>query len=238
MVTRNTTFACGEHYHVYNRGNSKQNIFLDHSDYQRFIDLLFVSNATRQFNIRDILKIHTSIFDIDVGDPLVKISAYCLMPNHFHLLVSPLLDDGLSKFMLKLGTAYSMYFNIKYERSGTLYESRFKAKHADSDNYLKYLFSYIHLNPVYTKDKKTGVKKLLYTNLGTAYTNAVEYKYSSLKTYVDINTYNTPKNKALPRAALGLIDTSVFAMYFSSSDQVKCEVFDWLQYEEPSIGDG
>ncbi len=83
------------------------------------------------------------------GDELlVDICAYCLMPNHFHLLLRERVEGGISRFMQKLTTAYTMYFNKRYERSGTLLQGRFKATHASRDEYLSYLVAYIHLNPV------------------------------------------------------------------------------------------
>lgn len=84
----------------------------------------------------------------DDREKLVNIGAYCLMPNHFHILVHEKSEGGISKFMLKLSTAYSMYFNKLNDRSGALFQGPFKAKHADNDEYLKYLFAYIHLNPL------------------------------------------------------------------------------------------
>lgn len=80
--------------------------------------------------------------------PLVDIQAYALMPNHFHLLFSEVVPGGVSTFMSRLLTSYSMYMNKKYERSGPLMCRPFRSKHVDSDEYLRWLISYIHLNPL------------------------------------------------------------------------------------------
>ena len=229
MVTRTITFSEGEHYHVYNRGNSKQKIFLSQSDFDRFIQLLYLSNTTARFNVRDVLKTHNSVFEIHKPDSLVELHAVCLMPNHFHLIVTPLDENGLSRFMLKLATAYSMSFNTKYKRTGSLFESRFKAKNIDEDRYLKYLFSYIHMNPLslISIEKKTKHEqfKFLYT-----------YPHSSLSSYVNQNSLS-------PRAALGLseldkvVDTKLFEMYFEDKKKVEEELFNWITFDdEPALG--
>lgn len=158
MSLRITPFVHGEFYHVYNRGTDKRPIFSDTHDWQRFQELLFLSNAAKPVNIREVRRVHADIYAFDTELPIVAIGAYCLMPNHFHMLLTPLVDGGVSKFMKKLCTGYSMYFNKKYERTGTLFEGPFKAKHADSDAYLKYLYAYIHLNPVklWSERNETG----------------------------------------------------------------------------------
>src|SRR3989344_3214113 len=145
MSLRKVPFAPGEYYHIYNRGNSKQTIFHDKADYDRFLKLLFLSNGEENFKVQFIGK---NIYEFNRGKELVHVGAYCLMPNHFHLLLTQAQDGGISKFIQKLSTGYSMYYNKKYERSGTLFEGKFKSQHAGEDNYMKYLFSYIHLNPI------------------------------------------------------------------------------------------
>lgn len=178
------------------------------------MQLLYICNTTQRFNFRDLLKSHDTIYEVDKPDSLVKISSFCLMSNHYHILASPIQDDGISQFMLKLGTGYSMYFNTKYERSGTLFEGRYKAKHLDSDIYLKYIFSYIHLNPI---------RKKTYSSIHLE--EAINYPHSSLQIY------------ASPRAALGLekiIDHSLFKQYFPSDKALKRELTDWINFEEDS----
>jgi len=112
---------------------------------------------------------------------LVDILAYCLMPNHFHMVIREKSEGGMSTFMGKLMTGYSMYFNKKHERTGTLFQGRFQAKHIDNDSYFRHIFSYVHLNPVDLfksswKDDKSIDK-----------TNAVkfldQYEYSSYPDY-------------------------------------------------------
>ena len=90
MVTRYLKFAEGEFYHVYNRGTDKRVIYNDQADYRRFQELLYLSNSTNPINIRDVKKQHQQIYDFEKDDVLVAIGAYCLMPNHFHILLTPL----------------------------------------------------------------------------------------------------------------------------------------------------
>lgn len=215
MVTRNISFSEGEFYHLYNRGVEKRSIYLDTSDYERFIYLLYLSNCKKSINFRDVKTAHQDIFSYEKGDQLVAIGAYCLMPNHFHILATPLVENGLSTFMNKLGTSYSMYFNKKNDRTGSLFEGTFKAKHADTDEYLKYLFSYIHLNPVkliQSDWKERGIR-----NVEQAYKYVENFDYSSLQDYI----YDSRIEKKI-------INPEVFPDYFTDSGEIKENLFDWL----------
>ena len=212
MSLRKTPFVAGEYYHIYNRGNSKQIIFHDKTDYDRFLKLLFLANSRENFKM---FFIKDDIYDSDRGEQLVDIGAYCLMPNHFHLLLAQTEDGDISRFMQKLSTGYSMYYNNKYERTGALFEGKFKSGYADDDNYLKYLYSYIHLNPVKLIDanwKEGGIKDKFRT---IKYLE--QYTYSS---YLDYLGKIRPQNK--------IINPSVFPVYFSGKASLKQEVYDWL----------
>jgi putative transposase len=126
MPYRRTPFVSGEHYHLYNRGNNFENIFLAREDYVRFLRLLrrhIVSSAAA-----DIL-------------------AYCLMPNHYHLLVH-LRRDNLSASMQAMTVAYAKGLNKKYGRVGRLFQAPFQAIHVARQDYLDLLMAYIHRNPV------------------------------------------------------------------------------------------
>ena len=220
MSKRKIAFSEGEFYHVYNRGNSKQVIFHTDEDHNRFIRLMYYANSNVAFKIEYLKR---SDFSVDRGNELVAIGAYCLMPNHFHVLCTPLVEGGLSKFMQKLTTGYSMYFNNKYERTGTLFEGKFKARWVDSDQYMKYLYAYIHLNPVKLIDptwKEEGIK-----DSKNAFDFALAYKYSSLKDYFE---------QVLPvRPAAEILNKPAFPNYFISSGYIERELFDWLDFDLP-----
>jgi putative transposase len=79
---------------------------------------------------------------------LVEIIAFALMPNHYHLMLRQVQDDGIARFMQKLGTGYTMYFNKKYSRTGVLFQGKFKAVHVDRDHQVIQLAQYIHANPL------------------------------------------------------------------------------------------
>lgn len=125
MATPPRFFPAKTYYHIYNRGNRKEKIFIQAADHERFL--------TRLLNYKD-------MFGVDV-------LAYCLMPNHIHLLLKQNNEQTLPKFMLRLCTSYAKYFNVRYETVGRLFQDRFKAKAVESEKYLIYLSKYIHQNP-------------------------------------------------------------------------------------------
>jgi putative transposase len=216
MSIRKVNFVQGEYYHIYNRGNSKQKIFNDEKDYKHFIQLLYLSNTIRKVILRDISK---DVFNFDQEKEIVSIGAYCLMPNHFHILITQTENGSISKFMQKLSTAYSMYYNKKYKRTGSLFEGKFKSEHINNNKYFKYLFSYIHLNPVKLiqkdwKEKGINNKKEVLEFLD-------QYKYSS---YLDFLEEKRIQNK--------IINTEIFLKYFINKNSFIKEIFEWLNYNK------
>ena len=216
-MSRTFIFAPGEYYHCYSRGTEKRKIFLNKKDHERFIALLFACNNTKTIHLSDHQgKSLDEIFSLEREDSLVDIGAYCLMPNHFHLLLYEKQKNGISLFMQKLMTAYTMYFNKKYDRTGSLFESRFRARHASDDRYLKYLFSYIHLNPLKIIDsewKENGIK-----DKKEAIEFLKKYYYSS---YVDyLSTDNRSQGLILNKGA--------FPDYFNQPKDFQDEIFEWL----------
>ena len=167
-------FVNGEIYHILNRGVEKRNIFQQISDYFRFIFCLFECNDKNFVIMRDRIgarrkiKAQKSIGDTyDIinkkREPLVEILTFCLMPNHYHLVVRQLTDGGVSLFMKKLGNSYVAYFNKKYhrERMGSLFQGSFKAIHIKTDNQLMNVICYIFTNPIELLErnwKETGTK--------------------------------------------------------------------------------
>jgi len=174
MPTRKVKFEPGKFYHVFNRGNGKQDIFYNDKDRYRFLQAMYLSNNSNSF--RGIEKLDRgksgyTLADIEnllnnndvEHDPLVKICADCLMPNHFHFLLQEIQKDGIIRFMQKLGNSYARYFTEKYGRPGSLFQGRFKAVCVESDEFLKYLLFYINiLNPAQLLEpnlKEEGTKK-------------------------------------------------------------------------------
>lgn len=127
-------------YHVYNRGVEKRDIFLNRDDHLAFLHLLktalsSVQGGTLPRNRRK------KFYD------KIDLMAYCLMPNHYHLLLRQKTISGLTEFIRSLSTSYSMYFNKKYRRVGSLFQGVFKATDIRDENYLLWVSRYIHRNP-------------------------------------------------------------------------------------------
>ena len=129
------------YYHVYARGTNKQPIYLDEADYRFFLSLFKRYLSDSNISTRD----NSESEYQKLGDA-VEILAYCLMPNHFHLLVYQIDKEGMSRLMHSIMTSYSRYFNKKYKRSGPLFGSRYKASLVSSDDYLLHISRYIHCN--------------------------------------------------------------------------------------------
>lgn len=222
MTTRKQEFTTDEYYHLYNRGNSKQEIFLDHEDYKRFTKLLYICNSNKNINFReDIIKQKIDAFDFDRGEPLVSIGSWVLMPNHFHITICPrgTLGQNVSTFMNKLGTGYTMYKNKKYERVGKLFEGTFKSTHLSLDTQLKYNFSYQHLNPIKLFDSKWKEDGIKDKRKALKFLN--NYPWSS---YHDYRGTVRPENK--------ILTPEDFPDYFGTKDLFNEEIFDWLSYGE------
>jgi putative transposase len=150
------SFVENEIYHIYNRGVEKRKIFLDNQDHFRFIHDLFefndedsVLNMAYYFNSKP-MGTGPQYFERERRPRklLVEILIFTLMPNHFHLLLKQKREKGITKFMQKLGTGYTMYFNKKYERVGSLFQGRFKAVLVSEDSHFTHLPFYIHANPL------------------------------------------------------------------------------------------
>lgn len=178
MPSRNRTkiYIENGYYHAFNRGVEKRNIFLDDQDYRVFLSFLkvYLSPPEQHF-------IHP-LLGVTGSDPVrprilgsyfgkVTLLAYCLMPNHFHLLLQQIPKNGMTEFIRALCTSYSMYFNKKYERVGTLFQGTYKAVSVDGDENLLRLSRYIHANPL----EVTGSDPV----------KTREYPYSSFPHYLD-----------------------------------------------------
>ncbi len=144
MPSRNIVreFEQGGYYHVYNRGVEKRIIFLDNDDYNVFLGLLkkYLSGDKKAANTNNRHKF-PSLQDE------VNLLAYCLMPNHVHLLLHELTGRGIERLMRRVMTGYVMYFNNRYRRVGSLFQGPYKASRITSDAYLYHISRYIHLNP-------------------------------------------------------------------------------------------
>lgn len=145
------------YYHIYNRGVAKQKIFRDTQDYKVFLKYLkesldkpVIKKATFSLRGRTFKAVRRPVKNFQND---ISLLAYCLMPNHFHLLIKQNNKESMTSFLRSISTRYARYFNTKYERVGPLYQGKFKAVLIKQDEYLLHLSRYIHLNPSeYTKD--------------------------------------------------------------------------------------
>jgi REP element-mobilizing transposase RayT len=228
MPIRETTFVEDEYYHLYSRGNSKQKIFLDDKDQERFLKLLYLCNSKQRIDFQnDIIKQKIDAWDFEKGKSIVNIGAWVLMSNHFHLYITPKTNawrsstssssNAVTYFMHRVLTAYAKYFNTKYKRTGSLFESKFKSVHISKNTQAKYLFSYIHLNPlklINSNWNKNGNKASV-----LKFINFLDsYKWSSYLDYLEVVR---PENKIINR-----ID---FLDYFESKNSFQKEIFDWIK---------
>jgi putative transposase len=226
-MLRKDPFITGEYYHIYNRGIDKRNIFKLERDYERFMMLLYLSNSIESFKLDDLLNKRNKNFEkvliLDKGEPLVSIGAWCLMTNHFHLLVRQEVDEGITKFMRKIGTGYSMFFNIKYQRQGALFGGPFKSKCIKvDDNYMRQLFAYIHLNSLdiefsgwNNNDNKDQILMKEFLD---------SYRYSSYKDYISMD-----------RVEKSILNRESFPEYFQTEQSFVEFVENFYLYKEEHL---
>ena len=184
---RRVEFGIGEYYHIYNRGNNKQKIFIDKRDWVRFLFLIlyFQSSSTTSFNnlgrpVSSFLKnmsfgISQKITEEVIRDRYAELTAFALMENHFHLIVRENKENGISRYMQRVLNSYTKYFNTKYGHSGHLFQGPFKSVHIKNNEQLLHLSAYIHRNPTEIKEWKDKEDK---------------YFWSSYQDYLGNNRWN------------------------------------------------
>jgi len=153
MPYRRTIFATNEIYHVFNRGVAQAPIFLFPKEYVRFLNLIdFYRYANPPFSFSHYNRLPDEekekfMKSLRKSSPLVEIYVYCLMPNHFHLLLKQLMENGITLMLRNLQNSYAKYFNLKHKRQGSLFQSMFKAVRMETDEQFLHVSRYIHLNP-------------------------------------------------------------------------------------------
>lgn len=182
------------YYHVYARGASRKEIFLDAEDYEYYLSLIarYLCNEPQ----RD--KTGRTYVHL-VG--MVELLAYCQMPNHFHLLLYQVDEGVICTLMRGIMTSYSRYFNQKYDRSGPLFETRYKSSRVSSDTYLMHISRYIHLNPVKWRSWKwssfsayTGGQQPEWLQIGR-----IKELFSSTEKYIEFVTDYEDKQRMRER---------------------------------------
>ena len=187
MTKRSVPFTIGEWYHCYNRSIENRIAFENPRDYQRFLELLYLANDDFPLRRDDIgVRKFEEILRIPRGKKLVAVGAFCLMPSHFHLVLREVTEGGITSFMRKIGTAYTLYFNARHDRVGNLFLKPFQSRYVSADRSFQNLISYVHSNPtvLYEPAWKTGHvvdHQFLEEHL-------VAYPYASLGAYADAHT--------------------------------------------------
>lgn len=205
---RQIILATGEIYHLFNRGVERRVVFTNKREYQRALDVIgyyrFADLPMRFSRLMELtVEEKAKVVDLlkSKGQVEVKVLAFCLMPNHFHLLVKQEKDDGISRFISNISNSYSKYFNTKHKRLGPLFQGAFKAVRVETDEQLIHLSRYIHLNPV----SSSMVKE---ESLGS-------YPWSSLPEYLE-------------RINEGITDSSIVLNNFGSIKSYRKFVYDQI----------
>ena len=212
---RNFEFAIDEFYHVFNHGNGDRLTFLDDKDKRHFTHLLFLTNGSNTFEFSDLNL--ASIYQFNRGETLVDIGAWCLMDNHYHFLFKERIEGGIMKFVQRLVASYTMYFNARHKKRGSIFEGPFKAKPVEFDEYLRHLFAYIHLNPAkmvkpdWKGGKLVGDQKV-WDHLNT-------YQFSSYHDYLGKD-----------RSEKVTLNKAAFPEYFNNPKEVEEDMLDWLNF--------
>lgn len=177
MPYRKITLATDEIYHIYNRGVAKQPVFNENRDYIRATNLLNYYRFDKpHLRFSYFVRLTNTLKDSfwnnlqKTSQPLVEIISYCLMSNHFHLLLKQLKENGISIFMSNFQNSYAKFFNLKYQRPGPLYQSIFKAVRIENNDQFLHVNRYIHLNP--SSSRLVEIDKL------------IEYPWSSFPFYL------------------------------------------------------
>lgn len=212
MPGRKVPLITGQIYHVLNRGVADQVTFLNKKDYQRALDsFLFYRHVDTPLRYSYFIR-QTKERRLEIlqqiekrAEYLVDILSYCFMPNHFHLLLYQLKDDGISKFISKSVNSYTRYINTKLSRVGPIFLGKFKAVRVETEEQLLHVQRYIHLNP-YSGFVIKNLQEL------------ENYPYSSLKEYLNITTDKTCNKKL------------IMSFFKNDIDSFKKFVFDQADY--------
>lgn len=165
MPYRLTTFTNHNFYHIFNRGVEKRDIFSEDHDYQRFLETLYYyqyKGPKPRFSTHKRFRNN----DFETNPKIIEIICYCLMPNHFHLLIRQAGEGGSQEFMRKISNSYTKYYNTRHNRIGPLFQGEFKAVPIETDEQLVHLSRYIHLNP-YVSDLVNKAEHYQYSSYST-----------------------------------------------------------------------
>lgn len=206
MPRRKEEFLNNEIYHIASRGIDDKTIFNDKDDYYRGVFSIYEFNNSKPVSIKHRRKIRArfkksirgrvsdglegeDFMEKDKRDKMVEVLTFCFMPNHFHLLLKQIQDNGISRFMKKVNGGYGRHFNEKYKRKGYVFQNRFHSVHVQSDDQLRTVFNYIHANPVSLIEpnfKELGIRN---HSVGEIIKFLKKYKWSSFQDYIGVKNF-------------------------------------------------
>lgn len=222
MAMREIEIIEGELYHVFNRGTEKRKIFLNKKDYERFLVSLILFNTTEEVATNIHRYDLSQTFGLITNKPLVKIHAFALLPNHFHLILEPLVNSGISRLMHRLEMGYSRYFNKLNSRSGNLFQGAYKIVHIGNDGYFNYLPLYVHLNPLDLLPSEINWKEMGIKDKKEATKFLKEYQWSSLPAYLNSRSYP-------------FVEKGLFSQVYEKPKDWERELSDWLPENSVTI---
>ncbi|MCI0563425.1 MAG: transposase [Nitrososphaera sp.] len=227
MAYRRTEFAENEWYHCYTRTIDKSRPFEEQSHVERFLETLYLANDSAPIpripTLHDQYS-HSDIFSLPREQCLVAIGGYCIMPTHYHILLQPLTDSGVTDFMHKLGTSFTRSYNGQHKRVGNLFVKPFRSKHVSDDSYLHRVSQYIHLNPIELFEPRW--KQGVVTSYTTIEQRLLSYPYNSLLEY---HGQERPQSSILDPEAMALIGNNVIDLHDSLREMI--EYYQFLELD-------
>lgn len=225
---KSAEFACDNYYHIFNRGTDKREIFMDDEDRLRFLHNMYEFNDVTpapkwKENKLNLMQGKQPEINPD-RKPIIDICCFCLMPNHYHFILKPLVENGISLFMQKLGSGYVNYFNLKCERSGTLFQGKFQAVYIKTDAQMMHLARYIHvLNPGELVEPK--IREGIIKNPSALKNYLNNYRWSSHLDYLGQKNYSS------------IINKNIIAGYFNSVAEYEKFAMSWKTDEYDLVAD-
>lgn len=198
VAIRRAQFKRHEWYHCYSRSIDGSAAFLTVRDYERFLQALYLCNGIKQIRRGALyLPSHDSLLTLDRGEQLVSVAAYCIMPDRFHLLLREERSNGISRYMQKVGTSYSMYLNASRKRSGNIFVKPFRSQHVHKHLRAEHVVQYIHLDAadLFEDEWREGSV----SSFARLQKNLAGYRYSSLRDY---ERYVRAENSIVDRSVL------------------------------------
>lgn len=187
MVTKPRLFDPNYYYHIYNRGIDGRNILPNDKDYKKFLDALqfYLYDQRIPFSIfeklnREAKELYLKSNPQNLSTLRVKLICFCLMPNHFHLVLSPFRLEGATNTLSDITNSYTRYFNLKYQRVGRLFQYTFKSKQISDTESLLQVTRYIHINPIFSSK----------TNPNGKLKKADLFPFSSYRFWIDSTAEN------------------------------------------------